>query len=187
LWKLKWICRVGRKRLISDFNEINVQFHADKWLEENFGCEFYHGNNGFLNSSCPFDDHADTSPSFGINLEKGFFKCFGCGREGSLIKLVSLILDINFYQAVNTIAVYENISLENLDTIAVKSEKFKKALDEKDSSFQKEKKLLQKITIKIKKIMTNDFKKADDLFQQLDKYIVENNYSAIKEMLNGIT
>jgi hypothetical protein len=173
--------------LISDFNDLNVNFHADKWLEENYGCEFYHGNNGFLNSSCPFDDHSDTSPSFGINLEKGFFKCFGCGREGSLIKLVSLILDINFYQAVNVIAVYENINLENIDTIEVKSDKFKKAIHEKDLTFQKQKKLLQKITIKIKKIMLKDFIKADELFQQLDKYIIENNYDAVKEMLNGIT
>lgn len=173
--------------MISDFNDLNVNFHADKWLEENYGCEFYHGNNGFLNSSCPFDDHSDTSPSFGINLEKGFFKCFGCGREGSLIKLVSLILDINFYQAVNVIAVYENINLENIDTIEVKSDKFKKAIHEKDLTFQKQKKLLQKITIKIKKIMLKDFIKADELFQQLDKYIIENNYDAVKEMLNGIT
>ncbi len=173
--------------MISDFNEINLKFHADKWLEENYGCEFYHGNNGFLNSSCPFDDHTDTSPSFGVNLEKGFFKCFGCGREGSLIKLVCLILDVNFFQAVNTIAVYENINLENLDTIAVKSEKFKKAITEKDSDFLKEKRLLRKLTIKIKKIMFKDFEKADGMFCQLDNYIKENDFNSIKEMLNGIT
>jgi hypothetical protein len=172
--------------LISDFNEINLNFHADKWLEENYGCEFFHGGGGFLNSSCPFEDHNDSSPSFGINLEKGFFKCFGCGREGSLIKLVSLILELNFFQAVNVIAVYENINLDNLDTITIKSEKFKKVIADKDSEITKNKRLLRKLTIKIKKILLKDFDKADKMFQQLDDYIRENNYTAIKEMLNGI-
>lgn len=172
--------------MISDFNEINLNFHADKWLEENYGCEFFHGGGGFLNSSCPFEDHNDSSPSFGINLEKGFFKCFGCGREGSLIKLVSLILELNFFQAVNVIAVYENINLDNLDTITIKSEKFKKVIADKDSEITKNKRLLRKLTIKIKKILLKDFDKADKMFQQLDDYIRENNYTAIKEMLNGI-
>jgi hypothetical protein len=172
--------------LISDFNEINLNFHADKWLEENYGCEFFHGGGGFLNSSCPFEDHNDSSPSFGINMEKGFFKCFGCGREGSLIKLVSLILELNFFQAVNVIAVYENINLDNLDTITIKSEKFKKVIADKDSEITKNKRLLRKLTIKIKKILLKDFDKADKMFQQLDDYIRENNYTAIREMLNGI-
>ena len=172
--------------MISDFNEINLNFHADKWLEENYGCEFFHGGGGFLNSSCPFEDHNDSSPSFGINMEKGFFKCFGCGREGSLIKLVSLILELNFFQAVNVIAVYENINLDNLDTITIKSEKFKKVIADKDSEITKNKRLLRKLTIKIKKILLKDFDKADKMFQQLDDYIRENNYTAIREMLNGI-
>jgi len=185
--KLKWTCQDGRTKLISDFDEINLQFHADKWLEENYGCEFFHGGGGFLNSSCPFEDHNDSSPSFGVNTEKGFFKCFGCGREGSLIKLVSLIMDINFFQAINVIAVYENINIDNLDTIAVKNDKFKKVIAEKDTEIVKNKRLIKKVTIKIKKVLQKDFDKADQMFQQLDDYIRENDYNSIKEMINGIT
>ncbi|MGB5830410.1 MAG: CHC2 zinc finger domain-containing protein, partial [Thiohalocapsa sp.] len=32
------------------------------------------------NVRCPF--HNDTEPSFGVNLESGAYRCFGCGAEG---------------------------------------------------------------------------------------------------------
>ena len=31
---------------------------------------------------CPF--HSEKTPSFGVNREEGFFKCFGCGVGGSV-------------------------------------------------------------------------------------------------------
>jgi len=34
---------------------------------------------------CPF--HAETTPSFSVNIERGVFKCLGCGRSGSLKEL----------------------------------------------------------------------------------------------------
>jgi hypothetical protein len=43
---------------------------------------------------CPLPDHDDNDPSFYVTEgEKGFqfFRCFGCNRGGTIIKLVSLI------------------------------------------------------------------------------------------------
>lgn len=37
---------------------------------------------------CPF--HADKDPSLSVNLEKGVFKCFGCGEQGGIVKFVQL-------------------------------------------------------------------------------------------------
>jgi DNA primase len=36
---------------------------------------------------CPF--HADTKPSFRLNLKKGVFHCFGCSAKGNVIDFVS--------------------------------------------------------------------------------------------------
>lgn len=171
---------------ISDFKDLNLLFHADKWLEENFGCEFYHKRGGFLNSSCPFEDHPDTSPSFGINTDKGFFKCFGCGREGSLIKLVQLLLNINYYQAINVIAAYENINTENYDSISAKNEKFKRIIQEDEAESQKYKRLVEKVSGKIKRKLKNNFEEADDLYRKLDELVEKSDIKLIKEMLDGI-
>jgi DNA primase len=35
---------------------------------------------------CPF--HAEKTPSFQVNREKGFFHCFGCGAGGDVIKFI---------------------------------------------------------------------------------------------------
>lgn len=172
--------------MISDYNDLNTIFNADKWLEENYGCEFYRKGNGFLNSSCPFEDHVDSSPSFGINTEKGFFKCFGCGREGSLIKLVQLLLNINFYQAINVISSYENISVDHFDSFAAKNEKFKKIVLESANIEDKNKRLVQKTSNKIKRLMKKDFDQADCMYKLLDEMIENSEYEKIKEMLNGI-
>lgn len=42
-------------------------------------------------SLCPFPDHKDNKPSFRINLERGFYSCFGCKRSGSLQELLAVI------------------------------------------------------------------------------------------------
>lgn len=42
-------------------------------------------------SLCPFPDHNDVKPSFRINLERGFFSCFGCKRSGSIQELLIVL------------------------------------------------------------------------------------------------
>ncbi len=37
---------------------------------------------------CPF--HEDKNPSLSVNLEKGVFKCFGCGEQGGVVKFIQL-------------------------------------------------------------------------------------------------
>jgi DNA primase len=170
-----------------EYNELNSLFDAETWLKENYGCEFYKTNTGWLSCTCPFEDHEDSSPSFGINLDKGFFKCFGCGKEGNFLTLVSLILDINFYQAVKIVSEYCGVNLDNVDSLNIKNDKFKKALIEIDEETAQRKKIVQQATVKIKKIMHTSFEQADELYKKLDEYIEDSNYSAIKEMLNGRT
>ena len=51
---------------------------------------------------CPF--HNEKSPSFGVNREQGFFKCFGCGVGGSVFKFVELQERVSFPEAVRIVA-----------------------------------------------------------------------------------
>ena len=51
---------------------------------------------------CPF--HGEKTPSFNVNPDKGFFKCFGCGVGGDVIKFVELRDRVGFSEAVKTLA-----------------------------------------------------------------------------------
>lgn len=51
---------------------------------------------------CPF--HAEKTPSFHVNRERGFFKCFGCGVGGDVFKFVELQQKVAFPEAVRLLA-----------------------------------------------------------------------------------
>jgi DNA primase catalytic core len=51
---------------------------------------------------CPF--HAEKTPSFQVNREKGFFHCFGCGVGGDVFKFVELHEKVGFQDAVRLLA-----------------------------------------------------------------------------------
>lgn len=51
---------------------------------------------------CPF--HAEKTPSFTVNREKGFFHCFGCGAGGDVFKFVELQEGLGFQEAVKHLA-----------------------------------------------------------------------------------
>ena len=51
---------------------------------------------------CPF--HQERTPSFNVNGDKGFFKCFGCGAGGDAVKFVELQQKLTFPEAVRYLA-----------------------------------------------------------------------------------
>ena len=51
---------------------------------------------------CPF--HQERTPSFNVNGDKGFFKCFGCGAGGDAVKFVELHQKVSFPEAVRYLA-----------------------------------------------------------------------------------
>lgn len=56
---------------------------------------------------CPF--HKEKTPSFNVSREKGFYKCFGCGRSGDAIKFLQEHLHLDFVEAVSRLAEQLNI------------------------------------------------------------------------------
>lgn len=51
---------------------------------------------------CPF--HDEKTPSFSVNSELGFYKCFGCGKSGDAITFVREIENLDFVGAVEYLA-----------------------------------------------------------------------------------
>lgn len=53
---------------------------------------------------CPLPGHSERTPSFCINEEGQFYKCFGCGKGGDVIKFVQEMESVEFYGAVKILA-----------------------------------------------------------------------------------
>ena len=51
---------------------------------------------------CPF--HHEKTPSFTVDREQGFYKCFGCGKGGDVITFVMEAEGLTFYDAVKLLA-----------------------------------------------------------------------------------
>jgi DNA primase len=58
---------------------------------------------------CPF--HQEKTPSFNVNGDKGFFKCFGCGAGGDVVTFVELQQKIAFPEAVRYLAQRAGIAI----------------------------------------------------------------------------
>ena len=63
---------------------------------------------------CPF--HAEKSPSFSVNRDRGFFHCFGCDAGGDVFKFVELQEKVNFTDAVRQLAQRFGIPIPELDS-----------------------------------------------------------------------
>jgi DNA primase len=51
---------------------------------------------------CPF--HTEKTPSFGVHSVHQFYKCFGCGAGGDVIRFVMQIEGLTFYEALKQLA-----------------------------------------------------------------------------------
>lgn len=58
---------------------------------------------------CPF--HGEKTPSFSVNAERGFFKCFGCGVGGDAITFLMKIHNWDYMQTIKYLAERYNVEL----------------------------------------------------------------------------
>lgn len=59
---------------------------------------------------CPF--HNEKSPSFHVDPDKGFYKCFGCGKAGDIITFVRETEQLTFTEAMETLGKRFGIPIE---------------------------------------------------------------------------
>lgn len=60
---------------------------------------------------CPF--HQEKTPSFTVNSDKQFFKCFGCGKGGNVFKFLMYKDDLTFPESVERVAEFAHIAMPN--------------------------------------------------------------------------
>ena len=58
---------------------------------------------------CPF--HTEKTPSFGVNVAMQIFKCFGCGKGGSVIDFIMEVDGVTFWEACKYLAERHGIPL----------------------------------------------------------------------------
>lgn len=63
-----------------------------------------------LKGLCPF--HNERTPSFHVDSDKGFYKCFGCGKAGDVIAFVRETEQLGFTEAVEAIGQRFGIVIE---------------------------------------------------------------------------
>lgn len=78
---------------------------------------------------CPF--HAEKTPSFTVNEEKGIFHCFGCGAGGNVFSFLTKLEGKPFPEVVRDLAEKEGIDIPDSSGEAWQSESEKKADSEK--------------------------------------------------------
>jgi DNA primase len=61
---------------------------------------------------CPF--HGEKTPSFHV-YDKGFFKCYGCGAGGDVIRFVELYDKVPFPEAVRQLAARAGLQVPDSD------------------------------------------------------------------------
>ena len=60
------------------------------------------GNNYW--ARCPLPGHSEKTPSFTVNEPGQFYKCFGCGKSGDVVKFIEEVEALSFYEAVKFLA-----------------------------------------------------------------------------------
>jgi DNA primase len=75
---------------------------------------------------CPF--HGEKTPSFHVHPDRGFFKCFGCGVGGDVITFLQKLDNLDFNDAVRTLASKAGIELEAEDPRAARVRNEKEAI-----------------------------------------------------------
>ncbi len=59
---------------------------------------------------CPF--HSEKTPSFHVSTDKGYYKCFGCGKAGDILNFVMETEGLQFTEAAETLAKRFGVNLE---------------------------------------------------------------------------
>jgi DNA primase len=66
-----------------------------------------------LKGLCPF--HNEKTPSFNVDVEKGYYKCFGCGKAGDAITFVRETEQLSFTEAIEALGQRFGVAIEYED------------------------------------------------------------------------
>jgi DNA primase len=87
---------------------------------------------------CPF--HQEKTPSFSVNPQKGFYKCFGCGKGGNAFTFLMEMEGLNFPEAIERVAEMAGVPLP---------ERVDDGLYQESKERKKEQKLLSELIVEL--------------------------------------
>jgi DNA primase len=99
----------------SFIDELISNIQINEYMESEYDSEFTSSSNDWLNTNCPFPDHDDSSPSFGVNLESNLYNCFGCGKTGNIVNLVRQAEGLSFVETIQKLSLFAGLEVETSD------------------------------------------------------------------------
>lgn len=170
-------------------------------MEQEYGIAFQVGSQGWVNACCPFPDHIDKSPSFGANSELGIFKCFGCHRQGNLIKFIRTMEGLSFPEAVHRLSLWSGINQEEGGRDVARAIRDIKAAVEEYLNRQGETALpggLSEVGFLLtlsKRLRTYESKVdfeaeelawVDSVYKKIDDLLVEEDYKSVRKIWTSL-
>ncbi len=89
--------------------QLKTQVDIVKTISE-YGVRLKKMGNRYL-GLCPF--HTEKTPSFNVNGEAGFYKCFGCDAKGDVFTFIENIEGLTFLEAMKLLAERNGVPLPN--------------------------------------------------------------------------
>lgn len=103
----------SKKLILADIKtEILASINMVEYIEDEYGVYMEPSSNGWYKTNCLMPKHRDSNPSFGVNPDIGVFNCLSCGSKGDLIELVRAVEGLTFFEALQRLAEYAGIALD---------------------------------------------------------------------------
>jgi hypothetical protein len=170
-------------------------------LETEYDLFFATESNGWFNTNCPLPGHDDSSPSFGVNRDKGTFHCFGCGASGDLISFIRKMEGLGFKQALERVMIITGINPDLEANQVYRALRDINSVADDYLNYQVEYDLpggispvqyLRSLAQRLKKFeVKTDYDSViltwiDKIYEQADNYIMKEDYSNLKKLWKNL-
>ena len=152
---------------------------------------------------CPLPGHSEKTPSFAVNESGQFFKCFGCGKGGDVIKFVMEMESLSFYEAVKLLCERAHIPLpedadgkddENTKNKFIRKERLQSLMRDtalfyvgelKTDACEEHRRYLEKRRLTKREIVAFGLGGSPD-YDSLVKYLVKKGYTLDEALSAGV-
>jgi len=170
-------------------------------LETEYDLFFATESNGWFNTNCPLPGHDDSSPSFGVNKDKGTFHCFGCGASGDLISFIRKMEGLGFKQALERVMIITGINPDLEASQVYRALRDINSVADDYLNYQVEYDLpggispvqyLRSLAQRLKKFEAKtDYDSViltwiDKIYEQADNYVMKEDYSNLKKLWKNL-
>lgn len=85
---------------------------------------------------CPLPGHSERTPSFSVSETGQFYKCFGCGKGGDVIKFIMEVEGVDFFDAIKILCEKAKIPIPESNSSEKAAELSKRKFENKQRLFE---------------------------------------------------